>query len=264
MARKAFKLQGTSVNEPGRGNFVFENFQGVDIISDNTALPKKMVPYAKNVDFSKRIGAASKRDGIVKLFNSLGVGGCIGIHNYRSAAGDRVLFGWGNTLYKLAGTSSTLTKTEQADWQAGTGYNANYGITIGSIALDTAPSNTFTRNTPGYNSEGVKVTNNIPRYDTALFDKGILIEEAATNLLTNPLFATDLTGWSNASATNWSYGMATAIRMTDGGAVGSTYAKIGDGTNNSKGIATTNNISVTAGANYNLSFYWRATNAASI
>ncbi|MCL6611603.1 MAG: hypothetical protein K6T66_08720 [Peptococcaceae bacterium] len=257
MGREAFKMNGGGSGDPGRESFAFENFQGVDIISDNTALPKKMVPFAKNVDFSKRIGAAAKRDGIKKLIDSLGTGGCIGIHNYRSAAGDRVLFGWGNALYMLAGTSATLTKSEQTDWQAGQGYNTDLTSSPGDIKMAAAPSNTFTRNTAAYTSDGVKVSNNIPRYEKGLFDKGVLIEGAATNLLSNPLFAADTTGWNKASMADWSYTGTAMERKTDGGAVGTTYVKLGDGANSGKGMATANNITVAAGGVYNISFYMK-------
>ncbi|MCL6612723.1 MAG: hypothetical protein K6T66_14400 [Peptococcaceae bacterium] len=259
--RKAFRLSGSSVREPGRENIVFENFQGVDVISDNTALPKKLVPYAKNADFSKRIGSVAKRDGVRKLFDSLGTGGCIGIHTYRSAAGDRVLFGWGNALYKLAGTSNSLTKTTQADWQAGQGYNTD--LTGGDIKLAAAPTSSFTRNTAAYRKDGSQAASGSVRYEPGLFGNGIFIERGTTNLLPNPLFTADLSGWSQASQSNWSYGGTAAARQTGGGAVGSAYVKLGDGTNTGKGMATTNNIAVTAGWSYTLSWHMKTANTAS-
>lgn len=263
MAREAFKSKSGYASDAGRENFAFENFQGVDVISDNTALPKKMIPFAKNADFSKRIGAVGKRDGIKKLFTSLGTGGCIGIHNYRSAAGDRVLFGWGNTLYKLAGTSNTLIKTTQADWQAGTGYNIDLTGIPGDIKLAVAPTNSFVRATAAYKKDGSQAASGAVRYEAGLFSNGVFIEEGATNLITNPLFTTDLTSWNQASNADFSYAGTGGVRQTDGGAIGAAYVKCGDGTNTGKGIVTASNVTVTAGGSYTLSTFLKVANLGS-
>ena len=98
----------------------FNNFQGMNMVDDNTNLPKQHVPYAYNVDFSRVVGAAAKRRGCNSLFPSLGAGGIKGCHVYRKSSGDIPLFGHGTDLYKLTGTEDTITKTTDEDFEAGT------------------------------------------------------------------------------------------------------------------------------------------------
>ena len=58
---------------------------------------------------------------------------------------------------------------------------------------------TFTRNSEAYSSDGTKFTVNTPVIETGKFGKAIRIEEATTNLLTNPLLETT-TGWSSSNS----------------------------------------------------------------
>jgi hypothetical protein len=265
MARKSLRNNLGFTADTQLDTMTFENFQGVDIINDNTNLPKKLVPYAKNCDFSKEIGAATKRDGVKKLFDSLGTGGCTGIHNYRSSAGDRVLFGWGNTLYKLAGTADSISKKEQADWQAGQSFNLDLTSSPGDIKLAAnIPAHTFSRSSEAYRKDGVTVAADSPRYEQGVFGNGIFIEEGTTNYINNPLFATDLSGWNQASYANWAHtDQNLAVRQTTGGAVGSTFVQLGNGVDDGNGMAIASDIAVSTGWEYNLSYYMKVADIAS-
>jgi hypothetical protein len=98
----------------------FNNFQGMNIVDNDTNLPKHQVPYALNVDFSRVIGAGAKRHGLNSLFTSLGTGGSTGFHTYRKSSGDIPLYGFSTAVYKLTGTQDTVAKTTDADFEAGT------------------------------------------------------------------------------------------------------------------------------------------------
>ena len=96
----------------------WDNFIGVNETSDK--LGAGQIPFGVNIDFGNPIGTAKKRDGLYSLFTSLGTGGIQGIHTYRRSSGDIVLFGHGTDCYKTSGDSSTIVKTTDADFNAGT------------------------------------------------------------------------------------------------------------------------------------------------
>lgn len=58
------------------------------------------------------------------------------------------------------------------------------------------PKATFYRNSEAYNVQGVKVLNNIPRFVNGYRGKGILIEEATTNLCPNGSFENTPLSWT--------------------------------------------------------------------
>lgn len=114
----------------------WRNFKGLNTVDNNTNLPQWQVPAAQNVDFSRIIGAASKRYGLEGLFTSLGTGSVKGIYTYRRSSGDSLLFGHGTDCYKLSGDTTTLTKTSQADWQAGTCTDIDTTTSAGDITIE--------------------------------------------------------------------------------------------------------------------------------
>lgn len=86
-------------------------------------------------------------------------------------------------------------ETTQADFQAGT---IGCGVTVtatGELTLAAKTGPTFTRSGLAWDENGVQTADGVPRYGASKFDHGILIEEAATNLLSqnHSSFATDVT-----------------------------------------------------------------------
>ena len=114
------RMAGRLTESPPKQSIEQVNWQGVNYADDPYHTPKNQVPYAQNVDFGDPIGAGSKRGGLEKLFASLGAGGIKGQHTWKHSSGEVMLVAHGTKLYEAAGGSASLTKTSQADWDAGT------------------------------------------------------------------------------------------------------------------------------------------------
>ena len=71
--------------------------------------------------------------------------------------------------------------------------DANYPIVIDPTIY--LPDATFIRSSTAYKQDGTQVANNIPRYEDGKFGQALMIEEATTNLIGNPSFETDISGW---------------------------------------------------------------------
>lgn len=49
----------------------FKNFQGVDVVDDNSNMPANLLPFAQNCDFGRQIGAIPKRLGRESIINDI-------------------------------------------------------------------------------------------------------------------------------------------------------------------------------------------------
>ena len=115
---------------------VHSNFKGYNIVDDPSTLPPGYLAQgSRDVDLTRQRGALAKRPGAEALLNvSLGAGGIKGFHNFRRSVGERLLFGHGTDCYKLTGTATAITKTDDADWNAGTPGD-NLSVASGSISI---------------------------------------------------------------------------------------------------------------------------------
>lgn len=112
---------------------------------------------------------------------------------------------------------------------------------------------TFTRSSVAYKLDGTQVAAGKPRFETIDGRTGVLIEEGTTNLLANPSFESDFTGWTNSpniSGSEW-------VIATDSKWHGSKAAKlVGNGSHTWKGKCQIIN-NPTAGTKYTLSAWVR-------
>lgn len=66
-------------------------------------------------------------------------------------------------------------------------------LEMGKKIVNTTVQPTFNRGSNAYLSDGTLVTSGQPRYEKGKYGKGLMLEEATTNLVPNPLVKTDLT-----------------------------------------------------------------------
>lgn len=116
--------------------FSYRRFKGYNVVDNNADLTPGQWGWGKNVDPSRVLGAIAKRQGLEALFASLGAGGVKGGHTYRRSSGDRILFGHGTALKRAEGNTTTLSKTTQADFDAGTLTQVSTTLTVDSVQLD--------------------------------------------------------------------------------------------------------------------------------
>lgn len=112
-----------------------QNWRGVNYVDDIYTMPAHQIPYGLNVDMGKPIGAITKCAGYEDLFSTLGTGGIKGLHAWEHSTGDKLIAAWSNYLYLLSGASGSISKTSQADWEAGTGVNTDMTTTAGDVVL---------------------------------------------------------------------------------------------------------------------------------
>lgn len=77
-------------------------------------------PFGQNADFGAPMGAIPKVLGYESVIPSLGPGGIKGLHNWEHSTGEKLLAARGKDLYLLSGESGSISKSTQADWEAGT------------------------------------------------------------------------------------------------------------------------------------------------
>lgn len=112
-------------------------FSGYNIVDDPSNLPSGyLVAGSKNVDLTRERGSIGKALGRAALITSVGTGGTTGMFTYQRSSGDIPLFGHGTSLYKLTGSPLTLTKTTDADFNAGTRSGTTVYSDAISLALD--------------------------------------------------------------------------------------------------------------------------------
>ncbi len=118
--RRALRMpwRGTDVK---RVPVAWEGFLGVDLLSDNTTLPKGAVAFALNADFGLRVGAASKALGTDVVLSGLGNWPISGLHVATINGRQYLLVACGPKLYAAQGGQQVFTVDTQADWQTGTG-----------------------------------------------------------------------------------------------------------------------------------------------
>jgi hypothetical protein len=109
------------------------NWRGVNYIDDIYTMPAHQIPFAQNVDMGNPIGSITKVAGYESLITSLGSGGIRGLHAWEHSTGDKIIAAWSNYLYLLSGTSGSIAKTSQADWQAGAGVNIDTTTSAGAV-----------------------------------------------------------------------------------------------------------------------------------
>lgn len=97
-------------------------FHGYSLAEDPDSLKSGyLVEGSKNIDLSRVLGALAKRRGVERQIGPIdppATGGIRGIHTYR-AAGERVLLGYGTSLYRLTGEALDIA----GDLAAGTFNN---------------------------------------------------------------------------------------------------------------------------------------------
>jgi hypothetical protein len=116
----------------------------------------------------------------------------------------------------------------------------------------------FSRSTGSYKDDSSFLDVNSPRYENAHYAKGLYVEQAAFNSVSNPSFETDLTGWTLTPATGGSHARVNASPQIFGPWCLSIANGSGAG---SKDRATVN---LSAGNPYTASVYFFADAATSV
>ena len=94
-----------------------------------------------------------------------------------------------------------------------------------------------------------EVGTNTPRFTYGKYDRGILLERYVRNYIINTDFETDLSNWNDIGinpSTDWDTSIGGSSgrisRQSDGGAKGSGYVRLGNGTSTNCGIAIAKNV----------------------
>lgn len=106
-----------------------------------------------------------------------------------------------NLLNAIAEKAKTLADGAQgtANYAGRMGIDSNCQLLAhfdDSLLTHKATSLTFRRESVAYKQDSSQVAAGLPRYETGKFGKAIMVEEGTTNLLSNPSFENDKTGWS--------------------------------------------------------------------
>ena len=171
-----------------------DGFTGVDKKNENV---RGLLPNALNADFGNPIGRAKKRDGLYKLFNSIGTGKINGQFTYKHPDGDIPLFAHGTKLYKLTGTAGTI----QSNFTTGTHINTIVEANVLKNELEVEEvSQTQQNGSMDIFKKGIKQTFSISRrYITAIslyvagYDSGATLSVKVGN--TTKTVSLSATGW---------------------------------------------------------------------
>jgi len=144
----------------------YEKFFGIDLVDDNTNLPKGLVPYAEGANFGKEVGAVTKYGKPLPIFTSLGSGGCDGAGVVNLEDGQHLLLAHNGNVYDCKGGVNDIIVDTTEDWNAGSGTAR---VSDGKLLLPDPAAPTFTRNSAAYKSDGTQVAADQPRFEKVLF-----------------------------------------------------------------------------------------------
>src|SRR5690606_23651915 len=97
---------------------------------------------------------------------------------------------------KQANPRTTVTRTEDSQAEFGQGTLVGTKATVFGLELDTSNLTppTFTRPSVAYLSDGMQVAQDVPRFEQAVYNQGLRVEEGTSNLFVNPSFEVDSNG----------------------------------------------------------------------
>lgn len=135
------KTRGGNRTRKKQSYFELPGLIGVDYISSPFNLAPNISPNAWNCDMGNPIGVASKAPAYELLIPSLGNGGIKGLHAWPHSTGDKMMAAHGKNLYLISGTSNSIAKTSQADWEAGTRTHIDTATSSGDMLIEKPGSN---------------------------------------------------------------------------------------------------------------------------
>lgn len=123
--------------------FDYSNILGVNYTDSIYTMPANISPYARNADFGKPVGSISKIKGFESLFASLGAGKMLGINGWQHSTGDKFIAAWDKNLYLITGESGSVSKSSQADWEAGTLLDLDTATSPGNMLCQALEGSDF-------------------------------------------------------------------------------------------------------------------------
>lgn len=162
--KRVLQRQWRGVDVP-RKVVAYEKFLGIDLVDDNTNLPKGLVPYAEGACFGEKVGAITKFGKLSPVFDSLGSGGCTGMAVVNLVDGQHLLFAHNGKVYDCKGGVNNIVVDTTEAWSAGGGTAR---VLDGKLLLPNPATPTFTRNSVAYKSDGGQVAVNQPRFEKVL------------------------------------------------------------------------------------------------